>query len=167
MKHILVTLAFLGAAFLALPALASNTCTPDLAASVLSNVALNGTAATRTITLTGGSATASCPLPLTAYRHLDIYTAYTHSQNGALTWTCKVGSDSGSAVYVPTTCTTSTGTCALNTGGVMATASLSADYYYDAGPMRIHALAIRCTISHGGSPGAGDLVTARVLLTTD
>ena len=131
-------------------------CVISDAGSTLNQAALNGTAASRTITL----GPTVCGRPLESYKTLVIETNFSYAATGALTWTCLQGPTAARAIYKPTTCTTASGTCTLNNAGVMSTASLSASLAYG---VRIGIQGypvVKCVISHGGTPGATDTIDA-------
>lgn len=122
---------------------------------LLNGVALNASEATRTFTIGG----------VAGYDILVISTQYTHANDGALTFTCtgkSAGATDASVTKVDTTmttCSTSSGTCTLNWSGVVVTPSLTADKDFNFVLGILGEQSIKCIISHGGSPGSGDLVT--------
>ena len=137
-------------------------CVPGDTAANIINKPLNGAAATRTLTI-GPTA---CGRDLTSYKTMVIETSYSYAAAGAITWTCTQGPSASQAVYAMSTCTTSGGTCTLNWSGVATTPSLSADKQYG---VRIDIKGypvVKCVVSHGGTPGATDFISAFVVLST-
>ena len=129
---------------------------------------------------TSGAATWIDDLALTTPRSftLDIQGAsllsvdlqFTHAANGALTVTCtgKSAPGDGKAVVdtTLTVCSVASGVCTLDDAGVFTTASLSADKDFNvlvgvAGQERV-----TCTVTHGGTPTAGDTIIATGRLCT-
>jgi hypothetical protein len=124
--------------------------------TLLDAKALNGAAATRTFTV----GPRENNIDILGYDEivLEHYFDYTATA-GTITTTCKVGRTVATAAFSPTTCTTATGTCTVNMGGVFVTASLSADTKWVV-RMRIEGYAaLSCVVAHGGSPGATDKIT--------
>lgn len=145
------TLAFLTALLWATPTLAGKALVapPTDSRLLLNDVALNAAAGSRTFEWAG----------VLGYETVVFLIDYTHANNGTLTLTCTVSDDANTTDYKPTTCEVSSGTCAVKTGGVFVTDSLSASLKY-AVRMGIRGYKdLQCVIAHGGSPNASDTVT--------
>jgi hypothetical protein len=130
----------------------------------LNAVALNGLAATRTFTV-GPKFENENVLGYTeiVLEHFFDYTA----NAGTITTSCLVGRTAATATFSPTTCTTSLGVCSVNLGGTFVTASLSSDTKYSV-RMRVAGYpTIKCTVTHGGTPGATDKITVTGYLLKD
>lgn len=127
--------------------------------TLLDSAALNGAASTLDFTVDTNGASI-----------LSIDTQFTHANNGALTWTCtglsaaETTASNTRVATTLTTCSVSSGTCTLKNAGVFTTESQSADYDYNTLVGVVGQEQVTCTISHGGSPAAGDtvIVTARL-----
>lgn len=124
---------------------------------LLNAVALNGGAGARTFTVAG----------LDGFRTLSLDPQYTWANNGTLTFTC-TGKSAASATSTPTptpvdttltTCSTAAGTCTLNFGGVVVTPSLTANKNFTFQLGIAGQSSITCVVVHGGTPGAGDILT--------
>jgi len=174
MRKLLTTLALL--AIVALPAGASQDqhLTYPLG-TVLSGVALNGAAATRTFYIgpnarasdyTDSTDATSGP-QLRGFSKLLLELKYTHNNNGAITTTCTGGGTRATATSTLTTCTVAAGTCTVNFGGVFVTSSLSADKDWTQVMGLNSEPAIKCVISHGGTPDADDTITVNAWLMAD
>lgn len=129
--------------------------------TLLSAVALNGAAATRTFTvgpaLTNGTR-------LYNYSILTLRVAYTWANNGTLTVTCTEGDTVATATATPTTCTVASGTCTLNYAGVFVTPSLTASKTFKIDMGLTGSQALSCVVAHGGVPNANDKVTVSGVL---
>lgn len=122
----------------------------------LDAVALNAAAASRTFTIGPRFSNEN----VLGYTELVLEHFFDYTANaGTITTTCLVGRTAATATFSPTTCTTSLGTCTVNMAGIFVTASLSADTKYVV-RMRVEGYpTIKCTVAHGGTPGATDKIT--------
>jgi hypothetical protein len=91
---------------------------------------------------------------------LILYVDYTHANNGTLTLTC-TSSDKPdhSAEFTLQTCDNADGTCTLKDSGVWVTASLTASKKFSFPIGILGYRELKCSIAHGGTPSASDLVT--------
>lgn len=122
----------------------------------LNAVALNAAAGSRTFTI-GPRVENEDVLGYTELV-LEHYFDYT-ANAGTITTACLVGRSTTTATFSPTTCTVSSGTCTVNLAGNFVTASLGADTRYVV-RMRVEGYpVIKCTVTHGGTPGATDKIT--------
>ena len=116
--------------------------TPKL--PLLTAVALNGAAGTRTFTIDNSE----------GYSRLRLYSQFTHANTGTLTSAFTASYDSGTTLY-----TIMDDGATLGAGNAYVTASLSADadqtFSIDVRGMPY----ISCVVVHGGSPASGDLLT--------
>jgi hypothetical protein len=126
--------------------------------TVLSAVALNGAASTRTFTVgptVGGD-------NLLQYKAIALDVDFTEVNAGAITITCKQGQTVLTATHSMGVCKIQTnGSCLLSMGGVVYTDTLSTSTNYSFVIGTNGAAAISCVVSHGGSPGATDLITIK------
>lgn len=120
---------------------------------LLNDIALNGSATVRTFTVED----------LEGYAELGLDVKFTHANNGTITFTC-TGKSAHPLVAdqldtTLTTCTTASGTCTLNFGGVVVTPSLSASKTYTFPLKILNQKRVKCVVAHGGSPSASDKLT--------
>lgn len=158
---LMVALVCLSLPAMAAPDIAGAVCMPTDAGTVLQEVALNGAAATRTITI----GPTVCGRSLASYQTMTIETDFTYAHTGTITWTCTQGPDASRAVFKPTTCTTTAGTCTLSDAGVAVSPSRTASSQWGVRFGVAGYPVMRCTASHSsGSVSASDKLTAFVIL---
>lgn len=98
---------------------------------------------------------------------LILHVDYTWANNGALTLTCQSTDTSDfSKLYDLQVCDNSSGTCTLNDSGVWVTTSLTASKKFSFPIGILGYRNLQCSIAHGGSPAAGDIVTITGYLVT-
>lgn len=136
---------------------------------LLEAVALNAGASSLTFYV--GPKTPSCqgisgkPVEIYDRLLLEVYFDY-GATAGTITMTCTVGQTQATAIYSPTTCTMSSGTCTINMSGVAVTASLSADTYWQDLRGTLGNPVVKCVVAHGGAPGATDKISVKGYLRT-
>lgn len=130
--------------------------------TVLSSVAMNGAAATRTFTLSRNV--------LAGYGRILFWVDFDYATAaGAISLTCTAGPADADRDYQYTICngTEVGGTCTTNFAGVFTTVSLSADtkWLWVMDTMGVHALS--CVAAHGGTPTASELITIKYTLVAE
>lgn len=130
--------------------------------SCLLNVSLNAAAADRTFKWP--CVIRGQPRDASGYDTAVLTVHYTHANNGTITFTCTNSDDGGVTQITPTLCPS--GTCA-DSGVFVTDAALTADKSYS---MKISIMGLsegQCVVSHGGSPDAGDIISAYWRMFTD
>jgi len=152
--------------------------------AVLTDVDLSGAAATRTfyvgprVTATDytDNTEATTGEQLRGFAKMAIEVQYSHNNNGVITTTCTASLTRAGTYSTPQTCKVSGGTCTLKDGWIMqsdATPSTDAADAFsgDANYVQYIGLngepAIKCVLSHGGTPDSSDTVTVNVWLIAD
>lgn len=148
--------------------------------ALLSDVALNGAAATRTFyvgrrhdcginnSCDPTSATDnSSGEAVSTFSAVRLELDYSHNNNGALTLTCTEGATRAAATGVPVTSTEASGTYTLAWSGVAVTPSLSGDKKFALVFNLRSAPVVKCVVSHGGAPDADDTITVKGWLLSD
>lgn len=125
----------------------------------LDAVALNAAAASRTFNIGAVSATNTNPIAA-GYRWLLLKIAFTHANNGTLTILCDDADDAtGTTNYTMTTCSTASGACTLNFVTGATTSTLTGDKNFS---VRLDIAGhgfLECSVTHNGTPAAGDVVS--------
>jgi hypothetical protein len=127
--------------------------------SLLTAVALNGAASTRTFVV-GPTLGADS---LRAFQKVVFDVEFTHANNGTITFTClgTATDTTANATRSISTCTLASGVCTLNWAGVIVTPSLTASKAWMHEQGTGGAGVLSCTVAHGGAPNGSDKVTVR------
>jgi hypothetical protein len=138
----------------------------------LSDVAMNGSASTRTFTVAdsdlnpNAAGASSYTDHLAWYRNMSIQSQWTRTSTGTITYTCTgtIAPEFSGPTATLTTQTVSSGTATLNWSGVIVTPSMSAskDWITRLGIGGVQK--IRCVAEQSGTPASGDILTAIVSL---